>query len=63
MPFANWQDRYYGWATVQVHRSGAVSLQVQGFSDGAKYNPSTGVVEDLGVDTPAQLLWNIPHLQ
>jgi Calcineurin-like phosphoesterase len=63
VPLANWQDRYYGWATVQVHRSGAVSLQVQGFGDGAKYDQSTGVVDNLGVETPAQLLWNIPHLQ
>jgi Calcineurin-like phosphoesterase len=63
VPLANWQDRYYGWATVQVHRSGAVSLQVQGFGDGAKYDASTGVVDNLGVETPAQLLWNIPHLQ
>jgi hypothetical protein len=63
VPLANWQDRYYGWATVQVHRSGAVSLQVQGFGDGAKYDPSNGVVDNLGVETPAQLLWNIPRLQ
>jgi hypothetical protein len=63
VPLTNWQDRYYAWATVQVHRSGTVSLQVQGFSDGAKYDPSTGVVNKLGVDTPAQLLWSIPHVQ
>ena len=63
VPLTNWQDRYYAWATVQVHRSGTVSLQVQGFSDGAKYDPSTGVVSKLGVDTPAQLLWSIPHVQ
>jgi Calcineurin-like phosphoesterase len=63
VPLTNWQDRYYAWATVQVHRSGTVSLQVQGFTDGAKYDPSTGVVSKLGVDTPAQPLWVIPHLQ
>jgi Calcineurin-like phosphoesterase len=63
VPLTNWQDRYYAWATVQVHRSGTVSLQVQGFNDGAKYDASTGVVKDLGVETPAQLLWVIPHVQ
>ena len=63
VPLANWQDRYYAWATVQVHRSGNVSLQVQGFTDGAKYEPSSGVVEKLGVETPAQLLWVVPHVQ
>jgi hypothetical protein len=63
VPLANWQDRYYAWATVQVHRSGNVSLQVQGFTDGAKYDPSTGVVEMLGVETPAQLLWVVPRVQ
>ncbi|HTV80678.1 MAG TPA: hypothetical protein VMF03_20675 [Steroidobacteraceae bacterium] len=63
VPLANWQDRYYAWATVQVHRSGAVSLQVQGFGDGAQYSPSTGVVNNLGVETPAQILWAVPHLQ
>ncbi len=63
VPLTNWQDRYYAWATVQVHRSGAVSLQVQGFGDGAQYDPSTGIVDKLGVETPAQLLWVIPHLQ
>jgi hypothetical protein len=26
-------DRYYAWATIQVHQSGNVSLQVNGFSD------------------------------
>jgi len=63
VPLLNWQDRYYAWATVQVHRSGAVSLVVQGFGDGARYDPSTGVVNALGVETPAQVLWAIPQLQ
>jgi hypothetical protein len=36
---------------------------VQGFTDGAKYEPSSGVVEKLGVETPAQLLWVVPHVQ
>ena len=63
VPLTNWQDRYYAWGTVQVHRSGNVSLQVQGFSDGAKYDPSSGVVSKLDVETPAQPLWIIPHLQ
>ena len=63
VPLLNWHDRYYGWATVQVHRSGNVTLQVQGFSDGADYDPSTGVVSRLGVETPAQVLYAVPHLQ
>jgi hypothetical protein len=63
VPLANWQDRYYAWATVQVHRSGNVSLQVQGFTDGAKYDSSTGVVKDLGVESPAQILYVVPRLQ
>lgn len=29
----NPSDRYYGWALVQVHQSGAVTLSVSGFSD------------------------------
>ena len=35
-------DRYYAWALVQVHQSGAVTLHVSGFSD------QFGVVQDLG---------------
>jgi hypothetical protein len=35
-------DRYYAWATVQVHASGNISLQVSGFSD------QFGPVQDLG---------------
>lgn len=34
-------DRYYAWALVQVHQSGAVSLQVSGFND------QFGPVQDL----------------
>jgi len=63
VPQLNWQDRYYGWATVQVHRSGNVTLQVQGFTDGAQYDPSTGVVSRLGVETPARVLYAVSHLQ
>lgn len=62
VPLVNWQDRYYGWATVQVHRSGNVTLQVQGFTDGAQYDPSTGVVTNLGVETPARVLFDVPRL-
>jgi len=32
-------DRYYAWALVQVHQSGNVSLQVNGFSD--QFGPTT----------------------
>ncbi len=62
VPLVNWQDRYYGWATVQVHRSGNVSLQVQGFTDGAQYDQSTGVVNKLAVETPARVLYSVAHL-
>jgi hypothetical protein len=62
LPLVNWQDRYYGWATVQVHRSGNVTLQVQGFTDGAQYDPSSGVVSNLGIETPARVLYTVPHL-
>ena len=63
VPLVNWQDRSYGWATVQVHRSGTVTLKVQGFGDGAQYDFSTGVVLNLGVETPATVLYSVPHLQ
>jgi hypothetical protein len=63
VPIVNWQDRYYGWATVQVHRSGAITLKVQGFGDGAQYDPSTGIVFNLGVEIPATVLYSVPHLQ
>ncbi|HTB66466.1 MAG TPA: hypothetical protein VK727_09570 [Steroidobacteraceae bacterium] len=62
VPLANWQDRYYGWATVQVHRSGNVTLQVQGFSDGEQYDSSTGVITKQGVETPARMLYTVSHL-
>ncbi len=63
VPLENWQDRSYGWATVQVHRSGKASLQVQGFTDGALYDPSTGVVDKLGFETPSYPLFVVPNLQ
>ena len=63
VPLVNWQDRSYGWATVQVHRSGTVTLKVQGFGDGAQYDFSTGVVLSLGGETPATVLYSVPHLQ
>jgi hypothetical protein len=43
-------DRYYAWALVQVHASGTVSLQVNGFSD------QFGPVQDL-------TLYDVPMLQ
>jgi len=53
-------DRYYAWATVSIHASGNVSLQVSGFGDGyaypTPYNASTplppgqfGPVQDLPI--------------
>ncbi len=29
----NFSDRYYAWALVEIHQSGAVSINVQGFND------------------------------
>jgi hypothetical protein len=43
-------DRYYAWATVQVHASGNISLQVSGFSD------QFGPVQDLSY-------YDVPTLQ
>ena len=63
VPFTNWQDRYYGWATVQVHRSGNVTLEVRGFSDGAQYNASSGAISKVGVETPSRVLYSVSHLQ
>jgi hypothetical protein len=63
LPLRHPWDRFYGWARVQVHRSGAVSMTVQGFSDGAAYDPGTGVIGKLGVERPVQVLYSIEHLQ
>lgn len=63
LPFKNPWDRDYGWAWVQVHRSGNVTLAVEGFGDGAAYNRQTGVVSQLDVPERTQLLYSIPHLQ
>jgi len=41
-------DRYYAWALVQVHQSGAVTLTANGFNDAFG---------------PTQLLYSIPNLQ
>jgi hypothetical protein len=45
----NLYDRYYAWATVSVHQSGKVSLQVNGFSD------QFGPVQDLTIYDVASL--------
>jgi hypothetical protein len=42
-------DRYYAWATVSVHASGRVSLQVSGFND------QFGPVQDLSIYDVATL--------
>lgn len=46
--FTKASDRYYAWATVRVHQSGAVSLEAYGFND--SYGPT-------------QLLQSISNLQ
>jgi hypothetical protein len=62
----NIYDRYYAWATVSVHASGKVSLQVNGFGDGyaypTPYNASNplppgqfGPVQDLTIYDVANL--------
>jgi hypothetical protein len=43
-------DRYYAWATVQVHKSGNISLQIMGFND--QFSPTT----DLSI-------YDVPTLQ
>jgi hypothetical protein len=65
VPFLNTWDRYYAWALVQVHQSGAVSMTVQGFGDGATFNPSTGAITNLAPSTagPVSLLYSISDLQ
>ena len=65
VPFLNTWDRYYAWALVQVHQSGAVSLSVQGFSDGASFNPATGVINSLtpSSSAPLSLLYSVSALQ
>jgi hypothetical protein len=63
VPLKNPWDRYYGWAQVQVHESGTVSLLVHGFSDAARFDRSTGVISALGVERPVQVLYSVEHLQ
>jgi Calcineurin-like phosphoesterase len=46
--FTNPWDRYYAWALVQIHQSGAVTLTANGFNDAFG---------------PTQLLYSIPNLQ
>ena len=46
----NLYDRYYAWATVQVHQSGNVSLKVTGFSD--QFGPLTDLT-----------IYDVPNLQ
>jgi len=63
VPFTNPWDRFYGWALVQVHQSGAVTMSVQGFNDGATFNPTTGAISNLGASGTLQLLYSISSLQ
>ena len=65
-PFTNPWDRFYGWALVQVHQSGAVTLNAEGFNDGAGYTPNpTGPspITSLSASGPTQLLYSISNLQ
>lgn len=51
-------DRYYAWALVSVHQSGAVTLQVSGFSD------QFGPVQDLSIyDVPGSSFSGVTTLQ
>jgi hypothetical protein len=63
VPFTNPWDRFYGWALVQVHQSGAVTLSVQGFNDGAAYNATSGAITSLTVSGPLQVLYSVQSLQ
>jgi hypothetical protein len=55
--FRNRWDRHYGWATVQVHRSGRVTMTVEGFSDGAVFDPLSGVISAVGAAAPYETLY------
>jgi hypothetical protein len=57
--FRNRWDRHYGWAWVQVHRSGRVTMKVEGFSDGAVFDPNTGAISAVGVPGPLETLYSI----
>jgi hypothetical protein len=65
VPFENTWDRYYAWALVQIHQSGAVSLSVQGFGDGATFNAGTGAITSLSNSSlsPLSLLYSVSALQ
>lgn len=63
VPFKNPWDRFYGWASVQVHRSGEVTLSVRGFSDGAAYNRGSGAISSVGNSSAVQVLYSVDHLQ
>jgi hypothetical protein len=65
-PLVNPWDRFYAWALVQVHQSGAVTMTVQGFDDGAVYAPSTTApspITGLTISGPTQVLYSISPLQ
>jgi hypothetical protein len=65
-PFVNPWDRFYGWALVQVHQSGTVTMSVQGFNDGAVYAPSTtgpSPITSVTASGPTQVLYTISPLQ
>jgi hypothetical protein len=63
VPLTNPWDRFYGWALVQVHQSGAVTMSVQGFNDGAAYSSSTGAISSLSTSGPTQLVYSVSSLQ
>jgi hypothetical protein len=49
-------DRFYAWATVQVHQSGKISLQINGFND------QFGLVQDLTIPNDSGL-YDVATLQ
>lgn len=63
VPFKGPGDRAYGWAQVQVHQSGTVSLTVHAFGDGARYDRATGAIHSVGNDEPVRVIYSVEHLQ
>ena len=55
--FRNRWDRHYGRATVQVHRSDRVTMTVEGFNDGALFDPQSGVISAVGAPAPYETLY------
>jgi hypothetical protein len=57
-------DRYYGWALVQIHQSGAVTLQMTGFPDtGLTVMGGSPLLDLAGYDVPGTGFPSVTTLQ